>query len=105
MQQYLVVAHFELLEGSSDKFVEEVQRVAAASLRDEPGCKRYDVLMLQGNERRGTLYELYAEKADHEAHKRTPHFNAFWDGIAQLKVRWNVDHGWLHKSNAFNTPQ
>lgn len=105
VSQYLVVAEFQVKQGSFDKFIAEALKVAAASLRDEPGCQRYDVLTLQGGEQRGMVYEVFHDKADHEAHKQTPHFAAFWNSIADLKVRWKVDHGWLHESIAFNTPR
>ena len=69
MPQYLVVARFEVEEGSFVLLIEEAQKIASASLLDEAGCRRYEVLLPVGSERRGTLYEVYDDKSDHELHK------------------------------------
>ena len=105
MQKYLVAAHFEVEEGSFDCFIEEASKVAQASVREEPGCERYDVLVQPDRERRGTLYEVYSQKSDHEAHKEMPYFADFWTAIADLKVRWIVEFGELNRQNEFTTPQ
>ena len=35
MEKYLVAAHFEVEEGSFDRFVEEAEKVARASVRED----------------------------------------------------------------------
>ncbi len=50
---------------------------ARASLRDEPGCLRFDVLSTPDVPRRFVLYEIYESAAAFEAHLETPHFAAF----------------------------
>ena len=105
MSQYLVVAEFRVEEGSFDKCIAASLKIAEASVRAEPGCQRYDVLRLEGDAQRGMLYEVYDDQAAHEAHKQTPHFAAYWEAIADLKVSWKVAHGVLHAHLAFNTPR
>ena len=105
MAKYLVAAHFEVQEGSFDRFVEEAEKVAQTSVQEEPGCERYDVLVSAMGEPQGTLYEVYAQKSDHEAHKETPYFVDFWTAIADLKVRWIIDSGTLGRQSDFTTPR
>ncbi len=105
MEKYLVAAHFEVEEGSFDRFVEEAEKVARASVREESGCERYDVLVSAKGEPQGTLYEVYAQKSDHESHKEMPYFVKFWTAIADLKVRWIVESGELGRQSEFTTPR
>ncbi len=46
-------------------------------MRDEPGCRQFDVVTPDGGADRVVLYEIYDDAAAFEAHKRTPHFAAF----------------------------
>ena len=105
MGNYLVAAHFEIEEGSFAKFVEEAEKVARASLHAEPGCERYDVLVSPSGKAQGTLYEVYAQKSDHEAHTEMPYFVDFWTAIADLKVIWIVEFGELDRQSEFTSPR
>ena len=105
MKKYLVAAHFEVEEGSFERFVEEAEKVAHASVREEPGCERYDVLVSRSGGPQGTLYEIYAQKSDHDAHKKMPYFLNFWIAIADLRVKWVVEHGELSLRNEFTSPR
>ena len=82
--------------------MEEALKVAAASLK-EPGCERYEILTLQGSERRGMLYEVFRDETDHRAHTKTAHFAASWKGVADLSLSWKVDKGWLRENNVFES--
>jgi autoinducer 2-degrading protein len=57
---------------------------AAASLANESGCGRFDVLEDVADPCRFVLYELYREPADFEAHLRSPHFASFSDATRDL---------------------
>jgi len=105
VNKYLVAAHFEVEEGSFEKFAEEVEKVASTSLREEPGCERYDVLVSRKGNPQGTLYEVYTKKSDHDAHKTMPYYVNFWAAIADLKVRWIIDVGELSRRNEFMSPR
>ena len=50
---------------------------ARASLRDEPGCHRFDVC--HNPDQPGTvfLYEIYDDAAAFDAHLKTAHFRGF----------------------------
>lgn len=50
---------------------------AAASLEHEPGCLRFDVAVDPDNPARFTLYEIYQDASDFEAHLNMPHYLEF----------------------------
>ena len=63
-------------------FLAAIAANAEASVRDEPGCLRFDVCSVEGDEHRFVLYELYADAAAFAAHKASPHF-ARWRQVAE----------------------
>lgn len=50
---------------------------AAASLEHEPGCLRFDVAVDPDNPACFTLYEIYQDASDFEAHLKMPHYLEF----------------------------
>ncbi|MFJ5840443.1 putative quinol monooxygenase [Streptomyces shenzhenensis] len=67
-----------------------------ASLRDEPGCLRFDVLRSADDPTRFTLYEVYRdEDAFFTDHRATGHYTA-WNTVVERTVR--------AKTNAYFTP-
>ena len=68
---------FRLKPGTLDRFRKLIAENARASVRDEPGCRQFDVVTPDGDADRIVLYEIYDDPAAFEAHKRTPHFAAF----------------------------
>ena len=59
-------------------FLKLVSENAAASLRLEAGCLRFDVLVpLAGGDPDILLYEVYADRAAFKAHLASPHFLSF----------------------------
>jgi quinol monooxygenase YgiN len=50
---------------------------AQASVADEPGCRRFDVLAHRRDADRILLYEIYDDRAAFDAHLKTPHFAVF----------------------------
>jgi len=74
---FVVIADFRLHSGGGERFLELVAVNAVASVRDEPNCRRFDVLSPEGEADHVTLYEIYDDRNGFEAHLRTPHFAAF----------------------------
>jgi (4S)-4-hydroxy-5-phosphonooxypentane-2,3-dione isomerase len=68
---------FRLKAGTFDRFRKLIVENARASVRDEPGCRQFDVVIPNGDADRVVLYEIYDDAAAFEAHKRTPHFATF----------------------------
>ncbi len=67
--------------GHKDAFLKAMLGDAIGSVRDEPGCFRFDVLQDDTDPNTIHLYEVYQDQAALEAHRQAPHF---------LKWRANV---------------
>jgi (4S)-4-hydroxy-5-phosphonooxypentane-2,3-dione isomerase len=77
MKGYAVTVDFRLKPGTLNDFRTLIDRNAVESCRDEPGCRRFDVLVPKGEDARIYLYEIYDSRAAFEDHLRTPHFLEF----------------------------
>lgn len=78
---FVVLAEFDLHPGMLAEFLRHVGDNAAASVRDEPGCRRFDVLVPEGDAQDGAprvvLYEIYDDLGCFDAHLRAPHYQRF----------------------------
>ncbi|HWK28019.1 MAG TPA: antibiotic biosynthesis monooxygenase [Solirubrobacter sp.] len=83
---FSLVVRLRVLAGAVDAFLAAAHANAAASLRDEPGCRRFDVLRVAGDEHRFTFYELYEDREAFEAHRRTPHFQRWREAADRYVV-------------------
>jgi (4S)-4-hydroxy-5-phosphonooxypentane-2,3-dione isomerase len=73
----VITVEFGLKPGAMAAFRKLMDENAIASCRDEPGCRRFDVLVPKGSDERIFLYEIYDDRAAFEAHVKTPHFKSF----------------------------
>ena len=85
MPRLVIIAEFDVKPGARDAFLAAAHEDAQTSLRDEPGCRRFDVLTPDGGGDKVVLYEIYDDDAAFAAHMETPHFAAFRDAIADLE--------------------
>src|SRR3954453_7878444 len=69
---FSLTVQMEVRPGRREEFLAGMATNAEASVRDEPGCLRFDVCSVDGDETRFVLYELYADAF--AAHKAAPHF-------------------------------
>ncbi len=73
----MITVEFRLKPGTRDDFRPLMDENALASVRDEPGCRRFDVLQPAGQPDLIFLYEIYDDRAAFDAHVRSPHFQKF----------------------------
>ena len=86
--RYAIIVEFDLHPGAYDEFMGRLAENAEASVRNEPGCYRFDVLTpREGDAARVTLYEIYTDRSAFDEHLRTPHFLAFKEAIGNLVQR------------------
>ncbi|MDJ0638373.1 MAG: putative quinol monooxygenase [Paracoccaceae bacterium] len=74
---YVVTVRFQVKSGCEERFLTEMQRNAATSLSDEPGCHRFDVAIGEDGPGEVFLYELYTDRAAFDAHLSSAHFKSF----------------------------
>lgn len=91
MEAFAITAEFRLKPGSFDAFRPLMLQNADASLRSEPGCRRFDVLIPAGTSDRVFLYEIYDDRAAFEAHLKSMHFQSF-DAAVKDMVAERIIH-------------
>jgi quinol monooxygenase YgiN len=77
MSGFVIVVDFKIKPGAMQNFRRLIDENAKASVRDEPGCRRFDVLANGKDADRILLYEIYDGRAAFGAHLKTPHFAVF----------------------------
>lgn len=73
---FAVVVKFRINPGQMETFLGHMRVNASSSLRDEPGCHRFDICTDPTRPDELFLYELYENEAAFEAHQKMPHFAA-----------------------------
>lgn len=91
-------------EGFAERFTEASFGDAQGSVRDEPGCFRFDILSNSEDPNLFHLYEVYADEAALDAHREAPHYKKWratvqdwFDGDIQRVAMTTVfpsDQGW-----------
>ena len=82
---FSLVVQMHVRPGRREEFLAGMAANADASVREEPGCLRFDVCSVDGEGNRFLLYELYRDAEAFAAHKATPHF-ARWRTVAARVV-------------------
>ena len=72
----------QIKPGFRDRFIEASFGDAQGSVRDEPGCFRFDILQNKSDPERFHLYEVYADEDALLAHREAPHYKK-WRGTVQ----------------------
>jgi autoinducer 2-degrading protein len=76
---YVIIAPIRIKPGFKDQFIAAVTEDAQGSVRDEPGCLRFDVIQDANDVDRIWLYEVYKDEAAFQAHTQAPHVLKFRD--------------------------
>ncbi len=77
MPDTVVMVRFETLPGKREPFLALVEAHARASLEEESGCRRFDVILPNERPDLVLLYEAYADAAAFDAHKSTARLARF----------------------------
>src|SRR4051812_45681868 len=64
-----------------DRFLAAAEDDSTCSVRDEPGCLRFDVLQDADDNNHFFFYEVYQDEAAFQAHSQAPHY-ARWRAAA-----------------------
>ena len=77
MSGFVITVDFVLKPGAMAAFRKLIDRNARDSCADEPGCRRFDVLVPTDSGDKVFLYEIYDDRAAFDAHLKTRHFEVF----------------------------
>ena len=86
MALYTIIVEFDLKAGAFARFHDLVVTNANASLRDEPGCRRFDVLVPEDETEKVVLYEIYDDEDAFQAHLASDHYKVFAGAIEGLEA-------------------
>ncbi len=77
MDRFVITVDFYLLPAALDPFLALIKENARKSLEQEPGCRRFDVLVQKGVPDHILLYEVYENRAAFDVHLKSRHFAEF----------------------------
>jgi (4S)-4-hydroxy-5-phosphonooxypentane-2,3-dione isomerase len=87
---YINAVDLVIVPSEMPKFLEAIKENGANAVT-EPGCRVFNITVLNNNPNHVFLYEVYDNEAALEAHRRTPHFKKYAattkDMIAERQVR------------------
>jgi autoinducer 2-degrading protein len=84
---YTVWVQLDVQPDRLDHFIDAIHLNARASLRDEPGCLRFDVHRDTSHAHRFYFYEIYVDQDAFEiAHRGAPHYADWRAAEAQCIV-------------------
>jgi (4S)-4-hydroxy-5-phosphonooxypentane-2,3-dione isomerase len=87
----VIIVEFRVISDEHEAFLRLILDNAAASLKREPGCIRFDVLVPEGQARGSfMLYEIYADATAFEDHLRSEHYRLFDERVSPLVVEKKV---------------
>ena len=89
MSPYVIIVEFKVKPGEIGRFMPLMLENAERSLRDEPGCRRFDVLA--GEDGRVILYEIYDDETAFAAHCASAHFHRFDEASRPLVAGKRVE--------------
>src|ERR1700724_721436 len=78
---FALVVFLKVKPDSREKFLAAAQDDSICSVRDEPGCLRFDVLQDQADANHFFFYEVYRDEAAFHAHGQAEHFSR-WRAVA-----------------------
>ncbi len=87
---FSLMVQLEIRPEGREEFLAAMAANAEASVRDEPGCLRFDISSVESDGNRFLLYELYTDDGAFEAHRAAPHF-AVWREVAGRVVATQVN--------------
>jgi quinol monooxygenase YgiN len=81
---FVVIPEFVVKPDRIGAFLALAREDASRSLADEPGCRQFDIVQMEGAPHHVLFYEVYDSQAAFEAHLRTPHLARFREGFPPL---------------------
>jgi autoinducer 2-degrading protein len=95
MSGHVVFVDFQLKPGALAVFRELIDVNARESVRSEPGCRRFDVIVPEGATDEILLYEIYDDRSAFHEHIKSEHFARFDAASAALVVKKTIRAGAL----------
>ena len=85
-----LLVEMQIRPGRGKEFMPLILENAKRSVSDEPGCRRFDVLLPEQGGDRVVLYEIYDDESAFDAHRITEHYIEFRAAARDLLVETTV---------------
>lgn len=102
--QYVVWVDFEIDPAQMADFEGLLRENVRATLSNEPGCRRFDVLIPESSPSSISLYEIYDDEAAFTAHLESDHYRSFATAAAPTIRAKSVRSFHLQQHAASETP-
>jgi (4S)-4-hydroxy-5-phosphonooxypentane-2,3-dione isomerase len=79
---FALVVSLQVKPEKRDQFLSAAEDDSTCSVRDEPGCLRFDVLQDNADPNHFFFYEVYQDEDAVKAHTSTPHY-ARWSNASK----------------------
>jgi autoinducer 2-degrading protein len=80
---FALIVSLRIRPEKRERFLHAADANSTASVRDELGCLRFDVVADQADPNHFFYYELYRDEAAFDEHKRTPHYARWREAAAE----------------------
>ena len=77
MTEFAIFVAVKLNPGCLDKYLPLIAVDRESALRDEPGCRHFDILQPEAGGDVVHLYEVYEDEEAFKAHQASPHFTHY----------------------------
>jgi quinol monooxygenase YgiN len=86
---YVSAVDLDIAPAGMDKYPAALKENGAASVK-EPGCQRFDIMVVASNPNHVFIYEVYDNAAASQAHRATDHFKKYAATTATMVTKREV---------------
>ncbi len=90
---FAIFASIKIKSDQRENFLTSIEENAKLSVRDEPGCLRFDVFRDDEDEDRYLLYEVFTDERAWQAHIETPHAQRTMKGSNEWGMKGSKEWG------------
>ena len=86
---YIIIAPIQIKEEFKERFISGISENASGAVKNEPGCRRFDVIQDANDVNRIWVYEVHKDEAAFQAHTQAPHYLKF----REASTGWREEGG------------
>ena len=86
---YVSAVDLDIAPAETEKFLAALKENGAASVK-EPGCQRFDIMVVASNPNHVFIYEVYDNADASQAHRTTDHFKKYAATAATMVTKREV---------------
>jgi (4S)-4-hydroxy-5-phosphonooxypentane-2,3-dione isomerase len=87
---YVNLVELDIVPTEFDKFIEAIKENGAASVKTEPGCLEFNIIVSDKDPHHVLLFEVYQNAAALDAHRATDHFKKYQATVVNMVAKREV---------------